>query len=144
MVSLPSFLETLERSRLVERAKVDAVRAELDATERDELAVVVRALIDRRLLTDFQARKLLHGKDGPFFLAKYKILKQLGEGGMGKVYLARHTETRRKVAIKVLPRSVAAAGNALERFRREGNVALRLSHPKVAEVLEVGADGPVH
>src|SRR2546426_4785217 len=117
MPTLNEFLETLEQSRLVERSRLEAVRAALGTTERNDLASVVQFLVHRKLLTTFQVQKLLLGKSGPFFLGKYKIMRQLGEGGMGKVYSARHTETRHKVAIKVLPpKRAAAERNALGRF----------------------------
>jgi serine/threonine protein kinase len=145
MTTLTDFLQTLERSRLVDQSKVNALRASLDPQEHDDLASVIRALVERRLLTKFQAQKILAGKSGPFFLGKYKIMRQLGEGGMGKVYYARHTETRRKAAIKVLPpKRAAAERNALIRFRREAEMSRRLSHPHVAETLEVGEDAGVH
>lgn len=145
MPTLSEFLLTLERSRLLDQSKVNSARARLDPHERDDLAAVIRALVERRLLTRFQASKILAGKSGPFFLGNYKIMRQLGEGGMGKVYYARHTETRRKAAIKVLPpKRAAAERNALLRFRREADMNLRLSHPHVAEAVEVGEDAGVH
>ena len=145
MITLSEFLQTLERSRLVEPARVEALRAKLGPADRNDLAMVIRALVERKLLTKFQARKILAGKSGPFFLGKYKIMRQLGAGGMGKVYSARHLETRRKVAIKVLPpKRAAAERNALARFRREADMTLRLSHPHIAETLEVGEDAGVH
>jgi serine/threonine protein kinase len=145
MPTLQEFLDTLERSRLVDRSRVDAARAILRPAERDDLATVMQVLVQRKLLTHFQAKKILAGKSGPFFLGKYKIMRQLGEGGMGKVYYARHVETRHKAALKVLPpKRAAAERNALARFRREGDMSLRLSHKHVAETIEVGEDAGVH
>ena len=145
MPSLSDFLDTLERSKLVDCAKVDAMRAELGERDRNDLAAVIQALVQRRLLTRFQASKILAGKVGPFVLGKYKIMRQLGRGGMSKVYFARHVETRKGFAIKVLPPHLATAErNALARFRREANVGLRLSHPHVAETIEVGEDNGAH
>lgn len=145
MLTLGEFLETLDRSRLLDRTRVEAVRAALAPQEQNDLAAVVQLLVQRRLLTPFQVTKILAGKSGPFFLGRYKIMRQLGEGGMGKVYSARHLDNRRKVAIKVLPPKRAnAERNALARFRREADMGLRLSHPHVAESLEVGEDAGVH
>jgi serine/threonine protein kinase len=145
MLSLAGFLETLQRSRLLDQSQVDAVRAELKPAERDDLAAVVRALVRSKLLTKFQAGKLLAGKHGPFFLGGYRIQRQLGAGGMAKVYSARQTETGHKVALKVLPpKRAAEERNALARFRREAHVSRRLAHPNIAQALEVGEDGGVH
>ena len=74
MPTLSEFLQTLERSRLLDQSKVNSVRAALDPQERDDLATVIRALVERRLLTKFQAAKILAGKSGPFFLGNYKIM----------------------------------------------------------------------
>jgi eukaryotic-like serine/threonine-protein kinase len=145
MVTLSEFLETLDRSRLVDRSRVESVRATLQPSDRNDLAAVIQALVQGRFITQFQAKKLLAGKSGPFFIGRYKIMRQLGEGGMGQVYHARHMDTRRKVAIKVLPpKRAAAERNALARFQREADMGLRLSHPPVAETIEVGEAAGVH
>lgn len=145
MPTLSEFLQTLERSRLLQRSRVDSIRAELDPQQRNDMVAVIQALLERKLLTKFQAAKVLAGKSGPFFLGNYKIMRQLGQGGMGKVYYARHMETHCKVAVKVLPpKRAAAERNALARFRREADMSMRLSHPHVAETLEVGEDAGVH
>src|SRR5689334_784068 len=52
-------------------------------------------------------------------LGQYKLLKKLGEGGMGAVYLAQDTVASRKVALKVLPKRLAGEGEFLTRFKRE-------------------------
>lgn len=144
MPTLNEFLETLARSRLADQSRVESVRATLRRNERNDLAAVIQALVQGRVLTKFQATKLLAGKSGPFFLGRYKLMRQLGQGGMGQVYSARHMDSRRKVAIKVLPpKRAAAERNALARFQREGDMGLRLSHAHIAEVIEVGEDAGV-
>ncbi|MCA9311130.1 MAG: protein kinase [Phycisphaerales bacterium] len=71
-------------------------------------------------------------------LGRYRILELLGEGGMGRVYLAEQSGTlRRQVAVKVLKTSVDAA-HILERFRFEQQTLARLSHVAVAQVLDSG------
>ena len=57
-------------------------------------------------------------------LAHYNILSQLGEGGMGEVYLAEDTRLKRQVALKVLPEALRKDVDRLRRFRREGVAAL--------------------
>ncbi len=63
--------------------------------------------------------------------AQYEIVRELGRGGMGAVYLARERSLERFVAIKVLRPELAGAHEARERFRREARVAARLSHPGI-------------
>ncbi|MCE9635323.1 MAG: serine/threonine-protein kinase [Planctomycetes bacterium] len=69
--------------------------------------------------------------------AGYEILRELGRGGMGQVLLARHTRLGRTVALKVLPRRMAA-GRARERFDREARAVARLQHPLVVPVYDLG------
>lgn len=66
-------------------------------------------------------------------VAKYQIQKVLGEGGMGKVYLARHNETGVLAAIKELHPEAALADQYRLRFQREGEVLARLNHPGVVQ-----------
>ncbi|HEX8199036.1 MAG TPA: FHA domain-containing serine/threonine-protein kinase [Isosphaeraceae bacterium] len=69
----------------------------------------------------------------------YLVLKELGRGGMGVVYLARHIQTRRKVALKLIVPESAAARTAIDRFQREMSVISQLKHPNIVEWLEQGA-----
>ncbi|HEY6220404.1 MAG TPA: serine/threonine-protein kinase, partial [Gemmatimonadaceae bacterium] len=62
---------------------------------------------------------------------QYDLIRPLGHGGMGDVYLARETALERFVAIKVLRPDLAAAPDSRERFRREARVAAQLSHPGI-------------
>ncbi|MCO5172221.1 MAG: protein kinase [Planctomycetes bacterium] len=70
----------------------------------------------------------------------YRVLRELGRGGMGVVYLAESLALRRQVALKVL----TAGGDveAVERFQLEARAVARLKHPNVVGVHEVGRDGP--
>ncbi len=72
----------------------------------------------------------------------YRILRELGRGGMGVVYLAEDAELRRKVALKILPGGAADA-SARARFRREAEAASRLDHPNLCGVLGAGSEGGV-
>jgi predicted Ser/Thr protein kinase len=65
----------------------------------------------------------------------YRISKQLGEGGMGMVYLADHLQLRQKVAIKALHPTLFNNDNARDRFVREAEVLARLNHPNIIRLL---------
>ncbi|BBX21746.1 hypothetical protein MTER_11570 [Mycolicibacter terrae] len=70
--------------------------------------------------------------------AEYTILKLLGAGGMGKVYLAQHPRLPRRDALKVLRRSLSADDEYEERFRREAEAAAVLDHPNIVRVHDRG------
>ena len=69
---------------------------------------------------------------------RYLILKKLGEGGMGQVYLAEHVKMGRKSAIKVMNPSMSQDPDAIGRFNREASNASRISHNNVAAIYDFG------
>jgi serine/threonine-protein kinase len=69
---------------------------------------------------------------------RYRIQSLLGEGGMGTVWRAHHLRIGRAVAVKVLNADVSRSPLEVERFRREADIAVRLSSPHVVEVLDFG------
>ena len=73
-------------------------------------------------------------------VADYRILKEIGRGGMGVVYEAEQQSLGRRVALKVLPRQTAGDGKALARFQREARAAAKMHHTNIVPVFEVGQD----
>ena len=74
----------------------------------------------------------------PRQLGDYRILRDIGRGGMGVVYEAEEITLGRHVALKVLPAQAMLDGRVLERFRREAQAAGRLHHPNIVPVFGVG------
>ena len=70
----------------------------------------------------------------------YRIVREVGRGGMGVVYEAEQESLRRRVALKVLPRHHAGDEKALERFQREARAAARMHHTNIVPVFEVGEE----
>ena len=71
-------------------------------------------------------------------VASYKMLRELGRGAMGLVYLAQHVGTGRKVALKLIAPETAATRSAVDRFLREMSVISQLKHPNIVEFYEQG------
>jgi serine/threonine protein kinase len=72
-------------------------------------------------------------------LGAYRILDQIGVGGMGEVYRAADTKLGREVAIKVLPAEVKEEPERLARFRREAQLLASLNHPQIAATTRVSS-----
>src|SRR5207342_1314157 len=68
----------------------------------------------------------------------YELLGQLGSGGYGRVYRVRDLHLEREVALKVLHPHLTAEPAVVERFRREAQLAARLSHPNIVDIYDIG------
>lgn len=71
------------------------------------------------------------------YFSRYQIIRELGRGGMGVVYLARDRLLMRDVAIKVMTPDILSQ-DAVERFRREARVVAGMDHPAIVGVYDIG------
>src|ERR1041385_8688329 len=75
---------------------------------------------------------------GTVLAGRYRVLRLLGEGGMGRVYLAEHVLMHKPVALKVLHPEMTVIPEVVARFEREAVAAARIDHPNVAQAMDFG------
>jgi serine/threonine protein kinase/WD40 repeat protein len=92
----------------------------------------------------FASESVPADSQAPERLGEYRILRPVGQGGMGVVYEAEQESLGRHVALKVLPRQALLKGTYLERFRREAKAAARLHHTNIVPVFGVGECDGAH
>ncbi len=146
LLSIEAFLELVGRSEVAEPNRITAYLERLRAENGlpSEPGRLAGLMVRDGLLTQFQAEQILAGRYRGFHVGKYKVLERLGSGGMGTVYLAEHKFMRRRVALKVLPRSKASDPASLERFYREAKAVAALDHPNIVRAYDIDQDGDLH
>jgi serine/threonine protein kinase len=138
--SVPSLVDVLRRFELLSAAQLTALEREPPANP-DELA---EALVRRGWLTSFQVKRILADRAGELVLGNYVLLDQLGEGGMGLVFKARHRRMGRVVALKLIAPGQVSDPDALRRFQREIEAAAQLEHSNVVRAYDADQAGDVH
>jgi response regulator RpfG family c-di-GMP phosphodiesterase len=114
-------------------ARDRALVSELSSNEE-----ILNALVQRHLLTRFQADAVRKGNGAEIVLAQYRLLDILGQGGMGTVYRAEHFQLRREVAVKVMARAAEGNERMVSRFYAEARAVARLQHPNIVTCFDAG------
>jgi serine/threonine protein kinase len=129
---------------IVQIGLIDAEELARFVVTPDEVFRLAGALVRARKLTAYQAAALTQGKGKGLSVGEYLVLEKLGQGGMGVVFKARHRPSAHVVALKILPPSFGRDQSAVDRFRREVEIAGRLDHPNVVAALDTGEARGVH
>jgi response regulator RpfG family c-di-GMP phosphodiesterase/serine/threonine protein kinase len=136
----PRLLEQLVQLGLVESSAREAFLAErfdrLREYSSDER--LGHALVQAGLLTAYQVQRVLSGETHGLVLGNYRVLEELGRGGMGVVYRAEHRLLLRRVAIKVVPLGDECPTIIRDRFQGEIHVLAELYHPHIVLALDAG------
>jgi WD40 repeat protein/serine/threonine protein kinase len=84
------------------------------------------------------------GRPLPATVRDYRLLHEIGQGGMGRVYKAEHVRLKRTVALKLLPESRLKEAHAVARFAREMEAVGRLEHPHIVRAMDAGEHDGLH
>jgi serine/threonine-protein kinase len=104
---------------------------------------LAKVLVDCGKLTSFQAREILEGRGARLVMGDYVLLAEIGAGGMGQVYKARHRTMERIVALKVMSAAAMRDEGTVKRFQREVRAAAKLEHPNIVTAYDSGQAGNV-
>ena len=99
---------------------------------------LARQAVEQKALTLWQAQQLLAGRSSGFKVDRYVLLDLIGQGGMGRVYLARDTRLSRDVALKILSPERISNPRAIARFQREARVGAQLQHENLVRIYDFG------
>jgi eukaryotic-like serine/threonine-protein kinase len=99
---------------------------------------LARRAVESKLLTFWQAQQLLAGRTSGYRVDRYLLLDMIGQGGMGRVYLARDSRLNRLVALKLLSPERLSNPRAIARFQREARVGAQLQHENLVRIYDFG------
>ncbi len=120
---------------LVSRQQMGEAMADVEDGRPDTL---LRMLLRKGFLTSWQIERLKKGDPSGFFFGESKVLFHLAEGTFARVYRGVHAPTNKPLAIKVLRQRFAQIPEAVERFHKEAEAGMKLRHPNIVQVIEVG------
>lgn len=133
-----NFLIQLEKSQIVSKTDltkyIESIRLPENVTDKQVALNAVR----RQIVTHFQAEEILNGRVRKLKVGDYVLVDILGYGGMGTVYIARHTQTGQPVAIKLLGDQTKHDSGIRARFQLEAKAGMKLDHAKLVRTLELG------
>jgi serine/threonine protein kinase/Tol biopolymer transport system component len=145
------FHSAIEREGTERRAFLDGACAN-DEELRREVESLIRSHEQAGSLMDSPAYErdasLVDEMDQNSFVGRtlghYRIVRRLGGGGMGEVFLAEDTQLGRRVAVKILPHRLTADSSLVARFRQEARAASALNHANIVTIYEVGESDGTH
>ena len=141
--SVADLVAALQQSGILQAPQMTEVTDRLQGqfTTPADLSAELRR---RGWCTTFQLEQVLTGKAAELCVGPYVLLKPIGEGGMGKVFKARHRLMDRLVAIKFIRQDLLEVPNTVQRFYREIQAAAKFSHPNIVIAYDASQVGNNH
>jgi serine/threonine protein kinase len=137
-------LPVLRNSGVLTERQFTDVRAKVLAGDYpNEPRRLADRLINEKLLTEYQVRRLMANKPHGMVLGKYVIQDRIGSGSMGRVYKAQHQLMGRVVALKIIAPEIVSNERAVARFYREMRLVGRLDHPNVVRAFDADSSNNI-
>jgi hypothetical protein len=138
------FLAAVRESNLLGPNQLAELAGWVSANNPAGPQAIANELVARGWMTPFQTREVYRGRGKDLTVGPYVLLDLVGEGGMGRVYRARHTRLGREEALKVIRKEKVAHPVVVQRFAQEVRAAAQLAHPNVVQAFDADeADGPL-
>src|ERR1700758_250575 len=122
----------------------DRLREAMADAEDGSPEAVLRMLLRKGWLTSWQVERLKKGDPSGFFYGEAKALFHLAEGTFARVYRAEHASSGQALAVKVLRQRFAQIPEAVHRFHKEAEAGMRLRHPNIVQIIDVGQQDNRH
>jgi len=144
-VTEEQFVESLVQSGLMSAGEVWSFRQSLPPEGYPDSAhQLASELIRQGKLTPYQAATIDRGRLQDLVFGEYTVLDEIGAGGMGRVFKARHRTMERGVAIKVLSSRTMDSPEAIKRFHQEVKAAAKLMHPNIVTAHDASEHHGIH
>ena len=143
-VAAQDFFDLIAKSGLLTAAQVRKVQDKLQLDEDASAEETARRMVKEKLLTPFQAERLLEGRYRGLVIDRYRIRELLGFGGMGCVFIAEDPDEDRKVALKVMSTEHSLDAGMLARLKLEAVAGMKLTHPNIIKTYRLDSTGAVH
>lgn len=143
LASADDLIHALWQYELLTKPQLDRINAAL-AGRQDTAKRLAKYLIQKQWLTLYQTRMIFQGQVADLVVGPYRILDQLGKGGVGSVFIARDSRNQMIVALKVIHPELLSNKEAFGRMQREMLAATRLNHPNIVKALDIDLKGKLH
>jgi serine/threonine protein kinase len=140
----PDLLAVIRNSGVLTERQLEDIRGKmLKGNYPFDSLELAEKLVREKILTSYQANRLLKNKPHGLAVGRYVILDRIGSGSMGRVYKASHRLMGRVVAIKIVAPEIAGNARIVARFQREMKLVGRLDHPNVVRAYDADQLGQI-
>ncbi len=144
-MNVTEVLKLVVEAEILTQEQADEWNSDWEQQDRsaEEGAEMIDAMVEVKLITDFQANALRDGISGPYQLGPYRVFDGLVAGRLGTIFRAVHTEFNQPVGLKVFPPGLEEDSEYALRLASETRIAIQVQHPNVLRTFHIGRAGEV-